>query len=432
MHQPSRSLTTTRKSRLLLFGFLYFVQGAMLAYVLVFNNLYLRHFGASAGQLSLLNGMLAVPFILKIGIGLLSDKVRVPHFRPFPLLGGGHRVPYMTLGLLFIAAGSVVAVFIHPVEQYPIFLTVALFIAFGLALYDTVTDGLAIDVTPKEQHKSVQGSMVIGRALGLVLLAAAYGRIIDSFNWSVIFWAVGAFALAPLPLLRHVHEPETRPPSQTFQWSALAKLWRPEIGRFTLYAIFYSVPLYGANAIITLFADEGLGGTLVNVGDVAAVAGLGMLVGGIAAVAASRTISIWRQGSWTAVAVTATLILISIAASLDNFIFFSFLWGICLSAADFVYVTISMDKSDTRIGAGHFAIFMAISNVGTGVGQAASTGLIDAVDFHWIFLGMGIINLMVIPMLRSMRADEKILPAPSSPHPVWAAEEASQPAVNEG
>ena len=52
------SLTTTRNGRFLLFGVLYFAQGAIATYVLVFNNLYLRAFGAAAWQLSLLNGLL--------------------------------------------------------------------------------------------------------------------------------------------------------------------------------------------------------------------------------------------------------------------------------------------------------------------------------------------------------------------------------------
>ena len=65
-------MTQSRNGRYFIFGLLYFVQGAMLAYVLVFNNLYLRAFGATAGQLSLLNGLLVLPFILKIGIGVLG------------------------------------------------------------------------------------------------------------------------------------------------------------------------------------------------------------------------------------------------------------------------------------------------------------------------------------------------------------------------
>ena len=96
--QPTFSLTHSRNGRMLLFGSLYFAQGAIATYVLVFNNLYLRAFGAAAWQLSLLNGLLVVPFVLKIGIGLLSDKfkLRLPFF--FIL----YRLPNISLWVLLI------------------------------------------------------------------------------------------------------------------------------------------------------------------------------------------------------------------------------------------------------------------------------------------------------------------------------------------
>lgn len=401
------SLTDTRRGRHFLFGFLYFVQGAIIAYVLVFNNLYLRHFGASAGQLSLLNGLLVIPFVLKIGIGLFSDKVSFQLWGVSRILGAGHRLPYIRLGLLLIALGAFLAIQIHPVDQYGLFLAVAMLIASGLSLFDTVIDGFAIDVTPDSQQKLVQGAMVIGRAVGLVMLAAVYGRVIHALGWQVVFWVVIAFSLAPLFLLRFVREPAQRPEGSTFSWEALASLWRPEMGRFALYAVFYAIPVYGTNAVITLFANEGLGGTLVQVGDVAALAGFGMVCGGSAALFVSRRLSIWRQAMATAAAVSTTLLLIASLATLENIVIFTFVWGLCLSASDFVYVTLSMSNSDRRIGAGHFAIFMAISNVGTGIGQATTTGLIDVMSFRLIFFGLAAVNLVVFPLLGAMRADAR-------------------------
>jgi PAT family beta-lactamase induction signal transducer AmpG len=407
MGTSDQSLTDTRRGRLLLFGFLYFVQGAIIAYVLVFNNLYLRHFGASAGQLSLLNGLLVIPFILKIGVGLFSDKVSFRLRGASTLLGVGHRVPYIRIGLILIAFGAFAAVFIHPVDRYGLFLAIAMLIAVGLSIFDTVIDGLAIDVTPAGQQKLVQGAMVIGRAVGLVMLAAIYGRVIHALGWPIVFVAVIGFSLSPLLLLRYVREPGQRPKTRSFTWEALAGLWRPEMGRFALYAVVYAIPVYGTNAIITLFANEGLGGTLIQVGDVAALAGLGMVMGGTTAVIISRHLSIWRQAITTAAAVSTALLLIALLANLDNFVIFTFVWGLCLSASDFVYVTLSMSRSDRRIGAGHFAIFMAISNVGTGIGQAATTGLIDTLSFRWIFAGLAALNLFVFPLLMAMRADAR-------------------------
>lgn len=408
----SASLTDSRNGRFALFGLLYFVQGAMLAYVLVFNNLYLRQFGATAGQLSLLNGLLVVPFILKIGIGVLSDKVRLT----LPLLGSGYRVPYISLGLILIAVGGIGAAFVPPVAMYPLFVTVALFIALGLALYDTVMDGLAIDVTPVAEQGQVQAVMVIGRALGLVMLSAIYGRVIVTYGWQVIFWAVALFSLSPLLVMGLVREPAQRTATQTFSWDALRGLWRVETGRFALYAIIYSIAIYGANAIVTLFANEELGGTLVQVGDVAALGGIGMVVGGGLGVFLARRVSIWQQGLWTTGFVSLMLLLIAFVATLENITFITLLWGLVLAAAELVFITLAMAKSDRRMGAGQFAIFMAISNVGTGIGQSATTGLIDTVEFQWIFIGLALINLLAIPILITMQTrDSYVLPGAAAP-----------------
>jgi MFS transporter, PAT family, beta-lactamase induction signal transducer AmpG len=395
---------------MLFFGALYFVQGAIAAYVLVFNNLYLRAFGAAAWQLSLLNGLLVLPFILKIGIGLFSDKVKLQ----LPLLGTGYRRPYISLGLLLISIGSIAMAFVPPVEMYPLFVVMALFIALGLAVYDTVADGYAIDVSPAEEQGQIQGVMVVSRAAGVVLLASIYGRVIEQFGWSVIFVAVALLTLTPQLLLRFTHEPAQRSPAQSFSWTALRSLWRPDIFRFSLYAVVYSLTVYGANAIVALFVNEGLGHSLVQVGDVAALGGVGMMFGGVLATYFIRRpqSSIWQQGMWTAAGVSLILLLVASLANSNNIMLMFVLWGICLSASELIYITLAMAKADRRMGAGQFAIFMAISNVGIGLGQSASTGLIDTVDFRWIFVGLAIVNLLLFPLLIVMREDDKRDPNP--------------------
>lgn len=410
MSPKSTSLTDTQNGRILLFGFLYFAQGAIVAYVLVFNNLYLRAFGAAAWQLSLLNGLLVVPFILKIGIGLLSDKVKIK----LPFFGTGHRRPYISLGLLLISIGGIGAAFVPPVEMYPLFVLTALFIALGLALYDTVTDGYAIDVTPAQEQGQIQGVMVVGRALGLVMLASVYGRIIELFGWTIIFVVVALLTLTPQILLRFTHEPAERTQSQAFSWEALRSLWRPDIFRFGLYAIVYSVAVYGANAIVTLFVNEGLGQSLVAVGDVAALGGVGMVLGGAMTTYLIRrpSISIWQQGMYTAAAVFIILLLMALVANENNIMIMFLLWGICLSASELIYITLAMAKADRRMGAGQFAIFMAISNVGIGLGQSASTSLIDTIDFRWIFVGLAVVSLLSFPLLAVMRQDDERDPNP--------------------
>ncbi|MCA9898756.1 MAG: MFS transporter [Ardenticatenaceae bacterium] len=411
MSEPaSFSLTNTRNGRYMLFGALYFAQGAIASYVLVFNNLYLRAFGAAAWQLSLLNGLLVVPFILKIGIGLLSDKVKLS----LPLFGSGHRRPYISLGLVLISVGGIAAAFVPPVEMYPLFVVTALFIALGLAIYDTVADGYAIDVTPPEEQGQIQGVMVVSRAMGLVLLASVYGRIIEQFGWTVIFVVVALLTLTPQILVRLTNEPTERSETQQFSWQALRSLWRPDILRFGLYAIIYSVAVYGANAIVTLFANEGLGQSLVQVGDVAALGGIGMVVGGAVGTYTIRrpNISIWQQGVWTAVGVFSILVLMALVANESNIMIMFVLWGIWLSASELIYITLAMAKADRRMGAGQYAIFMAISNIGVGMGQSASTSLVDTVDYRWIFVGLAVVSLLSFPLLMAMRQDDERDPNP--------------------
>ena len=411
MSDPSSfSLTDSRNGRMLLFGSLYFAQGAIATYVLVFNNLYLRAFGAAAWQLSLLNGLLVLPFILKIGIGLLSDKVKLH----LPLLGKGYRRPYISLGLIFISVGGIAAAFVPPVDMYPLFVVTALFIALGLALYDTVADGYAIDVTPPEEQGQIQGVMVVSRAFGLVLLASVYGRIINLFGWTVIFIVVALLTLLPQILLFFTREPDQRSQSQTFSWEALRSLWRPDVFRFSLYAVVYSIAIYGANAIVALFANEGLGQSLVQVGDVAALGGIGMVIGGLVATYTIRrpNISIWQQGVWTATGVFTILLLMALVVTESNIVLMFVLWGFCMSASELIYITLAMAKADRRMGAGQYAIFMAVSNIGVGLGQSASTGLIDQVDFRWIFVGLAVISLLSFPLLAAMRQDDERDPNP--------------------
>src|SRR5436853_7707497 len=82
----------SRWYRLVMFGLLYFVQGAALAYISTFMKPHLNSFNIDADQIALLGSLLLVPFILKIFIGLISDRVN--------LFGFGHRKPYIVLGLL--------------------------------------------------------------------------------------------------------------------------------------------------------------------------------------------------------------------------------------------------------------------------------------------------------------------------------------------
>ena len=96
--------------RYTMFGLLYFAQGAIFSYFTALNALYLLSFDLTMSQVGLFSAIALTPFVLKIFLGIVSDKVK--------LLGLGHRKPYIILGLLIQAGCLFLVPFIHPGNQF--------------------------------------------------------------------------------------------------------------------------------------------------------------------------------------------------------------------------------------------------------------------------------------------------------------------------
>jgi len=137
MSQPSK---LTRYS---MFALLYFAQGSVLSYFTALNAIYLLSFGLNLGQIGLISGIALTPFVLKIFLGILSDRVNLFHL--------GHRKPYIMLGLIIQAVCLFIVPFIDPGKNFALYGLIAFLVMTGMAMYDTTTDGLALDTTPEEE-----------------------------------------------------------------------------------------------------------------------------------------------------------------------------------------------------------------------------------------------------------------------------------------
>jgi MFS family permease len=60
-----------------------------------------------------------------------------------------------------------------------------------------------------------------------------------------------------------------------------------------------------------------------------------------------------------------------------------------------------MNYTDSRIAASMYSIFMAVTNIGQGVGFALAGGLADipALGFRWAFVILTGINLLALPLV---------------------------------
>ena len=115
-----------------------------MAYFTALNALYLNTFGIGMGKVGLIGTIALIPFVLKIFLGILSDKVN--------LFGFGFRKPYILIGLFIQAVCLLVVPFMDPGQNFFLFALLVFVRMSGMALYDTCTDGLALDSTPKEEE----------------------------------------------------------------------------------------------------------------------------------------------------------------------------------------------------------------------------------------------------------------------------------------
>jgi predicted MFS family arabinose efflux permease len=379
-----------RTARYTMFALLYFAQGAILSYFTALNALYLLSFELSMSQVGIFSAIALTPFILKILLGMVSDKVS--------LLGRGHRKPYIILGLLIQAGCLAIFPCIHPGLQFELLAFTAFVLMTGMALYDTCTDGLALDTTPPEDEGTVQGIMVAGRAFGVVVVSATLGLLAQLTNWTAVFWALGVITLVPLVLVLQAREP-ARSPERTFEWRAFRALGRRRVIALALVGALYSLAIYGANEIVNPFLENAFGISYLAAGLYTAVWGAGVVLGGLTG--GRLTDRIGHRSAMLG-AMVASLVTVLALALIPNPIvawLVIFVFGLAFGYYDTVYLATSMDVTDPRVAASMFAILMAISNIGTGVGFAVSGALVDAIDYRQTFVVMAFLNLLALPLI---------------------------------
>jgi PAT family beta-lactamase induction signal transducer AmpG len=371
--------------RITMFGLLYFVQGSALAYFRNFQKPYLDSLNIDADVIGLLTSILLLPFILKIFIGMLSDRVNL-----FRL---GHRKPYMILGLLLAAIAFGAAGFVLPDTRFTLFAVLIVCGSFSVALFDSTSDGLAIDITPPEQQGRVQGTMVGGRALGFIILSLIFGMMAQSQGYRVVFITIALIMLIPLIWVLRVREPEVRGEEQHFQWSAFKCLGSSRFLLFGAFAILYSIVSFGVDGLVTYFMSDGYKASETVIGQYGALRGLGAVMGAVAGGLLLDRMS-RKKGAYIAILlISIGAILIGVAPGIGFLLVMGVIWGIAWGFQETVFVALAMHLSEARIAASLFAIMMALSNIGTAVGEGLATSLTNDIGFSAVFLSLAAFNI---------------------------------------
>lgn len=374
-----------------LFGLLYFVQGAALAYFRNFQKPYLDSLSIDATSIGLLTSILLIPFILKILIGMLSDKVS--------LFGLGHRKPYILTGLILGAIAFLLASRVLPDKNFLLFSVFIVLGSFSVSLFDSCTDGFAIEVTPKHNYGRVQGIMIGGRAVGFIILSLLFGYLVQRSTYSIIFIIIALLMMIPFVFTLFAREPKTIHRENQFEWKAFRMMIQPAFLLFALYAISYSIVSFGVDGLITYYMSYSLDATEQSIGQYGALRGIGAIIGAIIAGLSMNRLG-YRKIAY------ATVSIVSIAASLMGFsssvsmiLSFALVWGFAWGIQETVFLSLAMSLTDVRIAASMFAIMMAISNIGTAIVEGVATTLSVKIGFQLLFLilaGFNFINIVLL------------------------------------
>ena len=379
-----------RLTRYTMFGLLYFTQGTILSYFTALNALYLLEYGIDMTRIGIMGTIALIPFVIKVFLGMLSDKVN--------LLGLGHRKPYIVVGLIVQILCLIFVPLINPGTTFWLYVAVAFMLQMGMALYDTCTDGLALDTTPISEKGTIQGFMVGGRAVGVIVTASLVGLLAENVSWSAVFWCLAILTLPPFFFLRTVSEPE-RVQERSFDWKAFSAFKQVPVIALAIIGFIFFLIIIGVNQIVNPYLQESFNISLSTAGFFTTVWGIGVVLGSI-----TGGSLINKLGNRNAVLISIGVALLSILAlsainSLSSAWLLVALFGVCYGTYQTVYFALAMEYTDPRIAATMFSILMAITNIGQGIGLGLSGFFADTYGFKITFIIMALLNFAVLPFL---------------------------------
>ena len=379
----------SRAFRYTMFGSLYFTQGTVLGYFTSLNALYLLAHGVSMESVGIMSLIALLPFVLKIFMGLLSDKVN--------LFGWGHRRPYIFIGLGIQTICLIIVPFIDPGIHFPWFVFIAFMLQAGMALYDTCTDGMAIDTTPPEEEGIIQGFMVGGRAIGTILSATLVGLLANQGDWNYVFWLLAILTLLPLPFVIRMSEAQ-EVADREFKWAAFAQFKHVSIILLSVIGFMAFFIIAGVNQVMNPFFTEQLGINLRIAGNVASIWGIGVVLGGMLTGWLIKKFGYERMIFVVILFAAASIGIMSTVQSTELMWLVAFLFGYAYGSYQTTYFALSMGNVDKNVAATMYSIFMAISNIGQGVGMAVIGGMVDNKGYVHALLVFAAINLIILPI----------------------------------
>ena len=371
-----------------MFALLYFTQGTILGYFASLNALYMLDSGLDMAKVGIFASIALIPFVIKIFFGMLSDRVN--------LLKLGHRRPYIVIGLLVQFICLLLVANINPGKQYWTYVAIAFLLQLGMAFYDTCTDGLALDITPEHERGILQGFMVGGRSIGVIVAASAAGFIAQNMGWSSVFYFLAILTLIPLPLIFFIKE-ITRTPDMRFNWSAFKAFKNWQVIAAAAVGLIVFLVIVGANQNVNPHFTNLFKIDLSTAGLVTTVWGIGCVAGAFLGGFVMDKTGNKKALLLSLILVVPALLFVAFVPSKSLMWAAAVFFGLAYGLTQAVYFALAMKYTEPSIAASMYAILMAVTNIGQGIGLGVAGGLAKSSGFPLVFILFAGLMFLILP-----------------------------------
>jgi PAT family beta-lactamase induction signal transducer AmpG len=277
----------------------------------------------------------------------------------------------------------------------------------GMAFYDTCADGMALDITPLSEKGILQGFMVGGRAVGVIVAASVAGFIAEKLNWPTVFYFLAVLTLIPFILLFFIKE-GVRQPGERFNWAAFGAFKNKQVLAAAGVGLVVFLVVVGANQIVNPSFSAKMTLSLSTAGLITTVWGVGCVVGGLLGGYIMDHTSD-RTAVWISVLTVApTMVLLAVVANLPLAFVAAIIFGATYGVSQAVYFALAMKYTEPSIAASMFAILMAVTNIGQGIGLALSGVLAKSAGYPLTFVVFGVLMFLVLPFMPVLFKKEKV------------------------
>jgi len=215
---------------------------------------------------------------------------------------------------------------------------------------------------------------------------------------------LAALLLFPLAIVLLLEVPTYTPTTMMDARFSKSLFQDPKLLWFMGYAMIYSALLFGVDGLITLQMTKTFQAPPSTLGEFGALRGLGSVCGAV--------LSGWiivKKGKFFAARLAVVLMVVgalglSLLSSVESFRLWAPIWGLAWGFQETLYVAVAMGFCPPHIAAAVFAAYMALSNLGTALGDGVATSLTGHFSISILFVA-GALGMATLPLFLAQMKD---------------------------